>query len=88
MRQTWILLTISIIFMIGHYNHILLFEMYDIDALVWQENLFFRPFSLESKFFHQMRQTWILITISIIFMIGHYNDVLLIEIHDIEALVW
>ena len=58
------------------------------DALDLQQKLFFPPLSLQLLFICQMRQTWILIIISIFFVIRHYNHVLLIGIHDIGALVW
>ena len=34
---------------------------------------FFSPFSIKSKFIYHMRQTWILVIISIFFVIGHKN---------------
>ena len=55
-------------FCYGHYNHLLLIRIHDIDALDLQEKLL--PFLLPSKFIHQMRQTWILIIVSILFVIG------------------
>ena len=73
MRQTWILVIIFILFFIWHYNHVLLIEIHDIDALVWQEKLSFPPFSLELKFIYQLRQITILVIISVLFMIGQYN---------------
>ena len=48
-------LIISILFVIGHHEHIFLIEINDIDAMVLQENHVFSPFSLESKFIYQMR---------------------------------
>ena len=53
-----------------HYNHVLLIRMHDLDASDLQEKLFFPSFSLQTKFIHEMRQTWILIIISIRFVIG------------------
>ena len=53
-----------------NHNHVLYFEIYDIDALDLQQKLFFLPFSLLSKFVCEMRQTFILIIISILFVIG------------------
>ena len=47
----------------------------------------FSPFSLESKYICWMKQTMNLVTISILFVIGQCNHVLLIEIHDICALI-
>ena len=52
-------------FCYGHYNHVHLIRIHEIDVLDLQENLFFPPFSLLLKFIHGMRQTWILIIISI-----------------------
>ena len=46
----------------------------------------FLSFCLESKFFCQIIQTWILIIIFILFMIDLYNHVLLTRIHDIDTL--
>ena len=88
MGQTWMLLIISVLFVIAHHNQVLLIGIYDTVALVWQEKLFLPPFFVESKFIYQLRQTWILIIISIFYMIQHYNHVLLIGIHDIGDLVW
>ena len=56
-------------------------------ALVWQENLSSPPFSLYLKFIYQIRQTWILLIIFILFVIGHHNQALLTVMHDIDALV-
>ena len=81
-----ILVVIAILFMIRHYNYVLLIRMHDIGALVWQENLF-SQFSLESKFVCQLRETMILVTIFILVVIEYYNLILLIEIHDIDDLV-
>ena len=53
---------------------------------IWQKKLLFSPFSLESMFIHEMRQTWILVKISILFVNGDYNHVLHIGIHDTDAL--
>ena len=69
-----------------HYNHVLLVGIYDTDALVWQEKLFFPTFSLQLEFVHQLSATWILIIISIIFVIEHYNHVFHIGMHDISTL--
>ena len=46
------------------------------------------PFSVQSKFICQMRQTWILKIIFILFVVGHYNHFILIVVHNIDALVW
>ena len=70
LKQTMIQVTIYMFFVIGHYNHVLLIRIYDIDALVCQEKLSFPPFSLELKFIREMRQTQILIIISILFVAG------------------
>ena len=87
MRQTWILIIISILFVIGQYKHILLIEIHGSNALVWKEKPFFPPLSLELKFIRQMG-TWILTIISIHFVIGHYKHILLIGVHDIDPLDW
>ena len=71
---------------IGHSKHIFPIGIHGFDALVSQEKLPFPPFFLESKFIHQIWQTWILKIISIFFVIGHYNHVLHIRIHDLDAL--
>ena len=73
--------------MIRHSKHIFLIVIHSFDALVLQEKLLFLSFSLESKFVHQMLQTWILKTISILFVIGHYKLVLIVWIHGFQALV-
>ena len=88
MRQTWILIIIFILFMISHHNHVCSVGIDDTDALVLQEKLSFPLCLVESKFICQMRQTWTLIIIFILFVIGHYDHVLLIGIHGIGALDW
>ena len=70
-----------------HYNQVFHIGIHDIDALDLQEKPFFPPFSLESKFVHQMGQTWILEIISILFVIRHYKQVLFIGVHSFNALV-
>ena len=85
--QTWILIIIPILLVIRHSKHIFLIVIHSFDALVLQEKLLFLSFSLESKFVHQMLQTWILKTISILFVIGHYKLVLIVWIHGFQALV-
>ena len=57
-------------FCYGHYNHILLITIHGIDALDFQEKLLFPPFSLQLMFIREMRQTWILVIISILFVMG------------------
>ena len=74
--------------MIRHYKHILLIGIHGFDALVHREMLFFSQFSLESKFIDQMGQTWTLIIISILFVIGHYKHIFLIGIHGFDAFDW
>ena len=69
-RQTWMLIIISILFCYGHYNHVHLIGMHDIDTFIWQEKLSFLPFSLWSKFNHEIRQTWKCIIVSILFIVG------------------
>ena len=78
--MNWILVTIFILSLIGHYKHIPLIGLNGIDALVWQEKLFFQPFSLESKFVCHLGQTCILIVISILFVITHYKHIYLVGI--------
>ena len=73
--------------MIRHYRHILHIWVLDIDAMVSRKKLFFLPFLVESKFFYQMRQTWILIIISKLSMIAHHKLVTYIRIYDFNALV-
>ena len=72
--------------MIRHYNHALHIGIRNTDALDLQEKLFLPPFSLWLKFIRETSQTWILIIISIPFVIGHCNHVHRIGIHNIDAL--
>ena len=53
-----------------HYNHVLHIGIHDIKALNLQEKLFFPPFSLQLMFIRELRQTWILVIIFILFLIG------------------
>ena len=85
MRQTLIHIVISILIMIGHYKQLLLIKRHNIVASTSQEKLFFPPFSLESKFFRQMRETWMIIIICILFVTGHHKHILFIGMHDIDA---
>ena len=71
--------------MIGHYKHIILSRVHGFDALVWQEKHFFPASSLESRFDSNKGQAWILIIISIPFMIWHHKHILLIRVHDINT---
>ena len=87
MRQTWIFGVNPAIFVFGHHKLIFFIRIHDIHALVSREKLFFAPFSLESKFSHQMKETWILAIISILIVIGPHKYVLLIWIHNFYALV-
>ena len=48
-----------------HYNNVRLIRMHNINALDLQKKLFFLLFSLQLKFFYEMRQTWIPVIISI-----------------------
>ena len=57
-------------FVIGHYNHVHLIGIKDIDAFNLQEKLFFPPSFLSLMFTREMRQTWILVIISILFVMG------------------
>ena len=68
-RQTWKLIIILIIFVNGHYNHVLHIGIHDINAMELHEKFFFLPFSSWPKFLHEMRKTWILIIFSILFVI-------------------
>ena len=86
MGQTSIHIIMFVLLVIGHNEHILLIGMHDFDALVLQEKLLFPPFSLKSRFIHQKGQTWILIIISIFFVIGHDKHVFFIGIHGFDAL--
>ena len=61
--------------------------MHGFDALDLLGKLSFPRFSLESMLIHQMGQTQILVIICILFLIGHNKHVLLIVIHDFDALV-
>ena len=54
----------------GHNNNVLLVRIHNIDVPNLPEKLSFLSFSLQLKFIHEVRQTWILITISIPFAIG------------------
>ena len=54
----------------GHYNHIPLIGIHDIDVLDLQEKLSFPSFSLQLIFIRDIRQTWILLIISILFVTG------------------
>ena len=90
-RQTWFLLE-TFIFCdynlqpFGHYDHYFCIRILHTDALVWHEKVFFPPFSLKSKFIRQIRKTWILIRISILFVIELYKHFLLVGIHDNNTL--
>ena len=53
-----------------HYYHVLHIGMHDLGGLDLQEKLFFPLFSLQLMFIREMRQTWILIIISIIFVMA------------------
>ena len=53
-----------------HYNHVLHIRILDIDASDLQEKLFFPSFYLRLMFISEMRQTWILVIISILFVVG------------------
>ena len=88
MGQTWIVIIISTLFVIGHNKHIHLVGIHNIDVLVWPEELFFSLVSLEPKFIYQIEGTQILRTITVLFTIGHYKHILLIGIHGFDALVW
>ena len=52
-------------------KHIHIIMIQDIHALVLQEKLLIPPFSSKSKFIHQIGGTWVLMIISIFFMIRH-----------------
>ena len=87
MRQTWILLIISILMVIEHNKHILVIGMHSFDALDLLQNLLFSPFSLELKFISQIGQTLILVIISILLLIEYNKHILLIGMHGFDALV-
>ena len=72
-------------FRYGQYNHILHIGKHDFDALDLQEKHFILPFSRYIMFTGEMRQTWIL-TITPFCSLWHYNHVLSIGMHDIDAL--
>ena len=57
-------------FVFGHYNHAHCIGINNIDALIWQEKLFFPIFSLLLKFIYKMRLAWILVIISILFVMS------------------
>ena len=57
-------------FRYGCYNHVLHIRIHGIDALDLQEKLFFPPFFQYLIFICEMRQTWILIIISILLIMG------------------
>ena len=86
-RKTWILIIIFVLFVIRHHKHALLIRIHDSDALELHEKLFFPLFSLELKFIHQMRETWVLVIRSILFVIGPHKKILLLRIYCINALV-
>ena len=67
-------------------KHVIFIGIHGFDALVLQEKLFFLPFSLESKFIHQVRQTWILVIISILMVIGHILHILVMGMHSFDAM--
>ena len=73
-------------FCYGHYIKVLLIGIHDIDALDLQQKLFFSTICLIIKFIYEMRQTWILIIILILFINGQYSHVLFIGIRNIDAL--
>ena len=54
----------------GHYNHVLHIRKHDIDALDLHKELSFPPFFLWLKLICEMRQTWILVIIIILFVMG------------------
>ena len=80
MRQTWIFEITLILFVIGLNKLVLLIVIHDIDALVWHEMLFFPLLSSKSKFIHQMRETWIIVTIFVLFMIVCHTHIFHIRI--------
>ena len=82
MRQTRIPIMVSFLFVIGHCKHVFLIGIHNIDALVSQEELFFRIKVRSSN-----EITWILILNSITFVVANHKHVLLIGMHTIDALV-
>ena len=87
MVQTWIHMIITVLFVIWCHKQIFLNRIQVFDALVLQEKLLLPSLSLEPKFMRQIGQTWILIIVSIHFMIGRYKHVFFFGIHGFEALV-
>ena len=76
---------ISILFMIGQHKFILLIGINELVLWFYKKIFTFYHF-LESKFICQLRQTWIHIKISFLFMIGHHKHILLIRINDNDAI--
>ena len=75
-----------VFFMVGHHKVILFIGISDIDALDSFKMLFSHYF-LELEFVRQLRQEWVHIIITFLFMIGGHKLFLLIGINDIDALV-
>ena len=67
-------------------KYVLFFGIHGFGALILQEKLFFPPFSLESKFAHQIRHTWILMIISILMVIEHNKHIFVIRMLGFDAL--
>ena len=57
-------------FRYGHYNNVLLVGIHNIGASNLQEKLFFPPFSLLLKLILEMRQAWVPVICSILFVMG------------------
>ena len=73
--------------MIGHHNHLLLIRIHDIDALVWQEKLFFLHIFCRIKVYPSNETNLDSYNnLHYFFVIRHYNHVFLIGLHDIGAL--
>ena len=53
-----------------NYNHVLLIGVHDIDTMDLQEKLFVPPFSLYLMFVCGVGQTWVLVIVSILIVIG------------------
>ena len=71
----------------GYDKWVVLIKIHDIDTLVSQKKHFQRSFCLESKFILKMGRTSFVHRIQSLSMIGQKKWIILIGIHNIEALV-
>ena len=76
-------------FLDRHYKHIYIFWIHGFDVLVLKKKKSY-PFHhfYKIKVHHQMGLPWILIIISILLVIGHYEHIFPIGLHGFDALVW